>query len=434
MHRELRRCLSNQPQLVKTLGNYPPNSDRAACRSLLDVYRAALATVDGRRCVAARLRARPLRGPVCAVAIGKAAASMLDGAFDALGDRLRRALLVTKRGHASPHPDPRVQIHEAGHPIPDAASLAAGERLLGFLSAAPADVEWLFLISGGASSLVEVLPERIDLSVLQRLNAWLLASGLPIEQMNRVRQGLSRIKGGRLRGYLNARPARALFISDVPNDDPGVIGSGLLHASPAEGALPPLPAEFARCLEANEAPALVATSPVETEIVANLARALSAADQAAARLGFAVYRHTEPLAGDATETGRRLGAAMLAGSPGIHLWGGETTMVLPDRPGQGGRCQQLALAAAQVLDGCSDIALLAAGTDGSDGPGEAAGACVDGRTLRRGRAAGFDVQQALSNADSGRFLEAAGGLIETGPTGTNVTDLVVALKYPGGTL
>ncbi|MFA7386863.1 MAG: DUF4147 domain-containing protein, partial [Thiohalobacteraceae bacterium] len=410
----------------------PFNSDRAACRSLWDVYRAALAAVGGRRCVASSLRARPLHGPVYAVAIGKAAASMLDGAFDVLGDRLRRAFLVTKRGHASSRPDVRVETHETGHPIPDAASLLAGERLLHFLGAAPPDVEWLFLISGGASSLVEVLPERIGLAALQRLNAWLVASGLPIEQINRVRQRVSRIKGGRLRGYLNARPARALFISDVPNDDPGMIGSGLLHASPADSALPPLPAEFARCLEADEVFTPVAAGPLETEIVANLERALRAAERAAANLGLTVHRHTEALTGDATAVGRRLAATVMRGSPGIHLWGGETTMVLPDCPGQGGRCQQLALAAAEMLDGRSDIALLAAGTDGSDGPGEAAGAWVDGRTLQRGDAAGLDIRQALSNADSGRFLEAAGGLLETGPTGTNVTDLVVALKRPSG--
>ena len=401
---------------------------------LLAVYRTALAAVEGRRCVSAGLAQRPLPGPVYAVALGKAAASMLDGALDALGDQLRRALLVTKRGHAPARVDPRIEVQEAGHPIPDAASLAAGQRLLDFLATVPVDAGWLFLISGGASSLVEVLPDGVELPEVQRLNAWLLASGLPIEQINLVRQAVSRIKGGRLLNHLSAGTVHALFISDVPGDDPSIIGSGLLHRSSSATAMPQLPSEFAAMSNSQAAVAPLAASHVETQIVANLDQALAAAQQAAAREGLPVHLHPVRLSGDATEVGRRLARELLDGMPGVHLWGGETTVALPERPGQGGRCQQLALAAAEILDGYTDIVLLAAGTDGNDGPGESAGACIDAETVLRGRHAGLDSRRALADADAGRFLEAAGDLIETGPTGTNVTDLVLALKMNSGVL
>lgn len=407
--------------------------DNDVRRFLFGIYRTAVAAVEGRRCVLAGLRERPLRGPVYAVAVGKAAGSMLEGALDALGDQLQRALLVTKRGYAPVRVDPRIDVREAGHPIPDAASLAAGRRLLDFVASAPVDVGWLFLISGGASSLVEAPVDTVDLKRLQRLNLRLLASGLPIEQMNLVRQAVSRIKGGRLCSQLGTGTVRALFISDVPGDDPSIIGSGLLHR-PSITAEAPLAPEFKDELKLQDVVVPSLSRPVETQIVANLDQALAAAERAATGQGLAVHLHPERLSGDAAGVGRRLARELLDGMSGVHLWGGETTVVLPDRPGRGGRCQQLALAVAGILDGRSDITLLAAGTDGNDGPGAVAGACVDGQTVLRGSRAGLDACRALAEADAGRFLEAAGDLIETGPTGTNVTDLVLAVKLNNGAL
>lgn len=401
---------------------------------LLDVYRCALTAVQGDRCVARELQRRPLGGRVRGVAIGKAAAAMLAGARSVLARRLERALLITKHGHAAGPWPADWEIIEAGHPLPDAASLRAGERLLAWLTGAPADVEWLFLLSGGASSLVEVLPEAMTLDELQRVNAWLLASGWPIGRMNAVRRRLSRIKGGRLLDHLGGRPVRALLISDVPGDDPAVIGSGLLAAS--EDATPiddrGLPDWLQARLAAADRAAARASSQrpaVTSTVVASLDQALDAAAARAAALGYPVHRATARLDGDAAAAGRQIAARLQAGVPGIYLWGGETTMQLPERPGQGGRCQQLALAAAERLTGDSTIALLAAGSDGSDGPGDAAGACVDGTTVQRGRDCGFDVRDALARADAGPFLEATGDLIDTGPTGTNVTDLVIGVKY-----
>jgi hydroxypyruvate reductase len=397
---------------------------------LLEIYQAALTAVDGARCVAAQLTIHPLAGRIWAIALGKAATAMLAGAFESLGERLERALLVTKHGHVLGREFPRSEVLLAAHPVPDNSSLAAGQRLLDFMAAAPTDIIWLFLISGGASSLVEVLPESVSLTDVQRANRWLLASGLPIEQMNAIRRRLSRIKGGRLCGYLGQRPARVLLISDVPGDDPAVIASGLLHVTVSDESLPAqLPAWLRALVNRNDAVlADKPTAQIDTEIVARLNQALDAAASVAAAHGYCVYRSHERLRGDALLAGQQIAATLRAGAPGVYLWGGETTVRLPDHPGQGGRCQQLALAAAQVLAGQDGIFLLAAGTDGNDGPGDVAGACVDGRTLERGGLEGFDASSALQCADAGRFLEAAGDLLDTGPTGTNVTDVVIGLK------
>lgn len=407
---------------------------------LLRLYQAGLDAVAGDRCTADALRTDPVAGPVRAVAIGKAAGSMLAGAGAALGAGLEAALLITKPGHARGPVPAATEFIEAGHPVPDAGSLRAGQRLLAFLAAGPADAHWLFLISGGASSLVEVPIAGVGLAELQRLNRWLLASGLPITRMNALRRRCSLIKGGRLREHLRGRPARVLLISDVPGDDPAIIGSGLLFPPADEPALEPdgLPDWLREMLARAPEPTTESASgtaaeaaAVRAEVVASLDRALDAIATAAASAGLAVYRTARRLDGDAERTGQELAEALLRGPPGVHLWGGETTVRLPEHPGLGGRCQQLALAAATLLAGRQGSALLAAGTDGSDGPGDAAGACVDGWTVARGTEAGLDARVALAQADAGRFLAAAGDLLDTGPTGTNVTDVVIGIKSAG---
>lgn len=401
---------------------------------LLGLYRHALSAVDGARCVRQHLLDQPFQGPVNAVAIGKAAESMLAGAAEAVGEALGRALLITRRGHVRGRPPVGTEVIEAGHPVPDENSLLAGQRLQAFLATGPADVQWLFLISGGASSLVEAPVTGVTLADLQRLNHWLLASGLPIAQMNTLRRRLSRIKGGRLCEHLRGRPTRALLISDVPGDDPAIIGSGLLFPSveepvPGQAGLPDWLRDLLARTGGLETVLPVAT--VRAEIVAGLDQALDAAAAAARATGLPVYRADSRLDGDAERTGYALANALSRGNPGVYLWGGETTVRLPEHPGQGGRCQHLALAAATALAGQRDIALLAAGTDGSDGPGDAAGACVDGQTVARGTAEGLDARAALARADAGRFLAASGDLIDTGPTGTNVTDVVIGIKTAG---
>lgn len=394
---------------------------------LLAIYAAALTAVDGGVCVRRRLEQQPPATAPYLIAIGKAACAMAWGAHQALGARIRAALVVTRHGHAEPLPWP---VLEAGHPRPDAASLAAGAALLDFIDRLPDDAEVLVLLSGGASALVEVLPPGVDLAFLQRATDWMLGSGLDIVAINRVRKRLSLIKGGRLARRLAPRRSLCLAISDVPGDDPRAIGSGPLTAdpqAPEPGRWPPWLAERLAAAPPPPAPGDRCFERVHYEIVARNADAVAAAVEAAGRLGLPAIAGREPLRGEAAATGVELARRLRAASPGVlQVWGGETTVTLPPAPGRGGRCQQLALAAALELAGVPDVWLLAAGTDGSDGPGTDAGALVDGGTIAR--AAPADAARALRAADAGRLLEASGDLIQTGPTGTNVMDLVLGLR------
>lgn len=395
---------------------------------LLEAYRAALAAVGGRERVRRRLEGANFPGGLHLVALGKAACAMAEGAHDALGGQIRDALVITKRGYAQPLPWP---VLEAGHPRPDAGSIEAGRALLAFIDQLPEAAAVLVLLSGGASALAEVLPDGVDLDALQRVNDWLLGSGLDIVAMNRIRKRLSWIKGGRLAQRLAPRRTLCLAISDVPGDDPRAIGSGPLTAddSPGEGALPAWLAALLRAAPPLPAPGDACFARVSYEIVAANRDAVAAAVAAIERLGAVALAEPEFLAGDAATVGTRLAQSLRAAAPGtVHVWGGETTVTLPPRPGRGGRCQQLALAAALGLNGSTDIWLLAAGTDGSDGPTEDAGAMVDGGTVARGELAGTEAGAALRAADAGSFLEASGDLVQTGPTGTNVMDIMLGLR------
>ena len=364
---------------------------------------------------------------------------MTAGAFDVLGEGIERALVVTKHGHAGNLLDPGwpVEVVESSHPVPDESCLEAGRALVEFVDAIPADADVLALASGGASALVEVLPEGFDARDLARVNEYLLAEGLPIGAMNRVRKRISRIKGGRLAQRLAPRRALHLAISDVPGDDPKVIGSGLLVAHESEDLdigdldLPPWLVEMGRQappLAGGDATARGSAGRIRTEIVARPADARAAAAAVYRAAGVDVVEHPELLEGEAIGTGRRIGRAIAEARPAAHVRAGETTVVLPPSPGRGGRCQSLALAAALEIRGSAGAWVLAAGTDGTDGPGEDAGALVDGGTIARGIAAGLDPERCLRTADAGTFLDASGDLVRTGPTGTNVLDLVVALK------
>jgi glycerate 2-kinase len=400
---------------------------------ILKIFRSALAAVHGTACVERFLAVRRLQGEVYAVAVGKAAEAMLQGARSALGERLRSALLVTKRGHATAAAMdmPGMTVIEAGHPIPDEDSLYAGRAMLDFIDATPSDALLLFLISGGTSSLVEVLPEEVSLADLQRVNQWLLAAGFDIHDMNVLRKRLSCIKGGRLAARLHGRRVVQVMISDVPGDNPADIGSGLLvpeEETPV--AASSLPAWFQALLE--HSPPLM-TDPshfldIETHVIASLDHALGAAALETKKLGHKLQVHTERMSGDAALLGRRFAGALIDGPAGVHLWGGETAVALPPVPGRGGRNQHLALAAAEMLADYSNVWLLAAGTDGSDGSQGDTGALVDGGTVSRGAQQHMNAADCLRRADAGSFLETSGDLISTGPTGTNVMDIVIGMK------
>ncbi len=400
------------------------------------VFRAGLAAVHGTPCVAEYLESHPPQCDTCVVAIGKAASAMAAGALQVLGERFLGCLLVTREGHIDPHhrQDARFICLEAGHPLPDARSLQAGDRLCRFLGEVPADAALLFLLSGGASSLVEVLPGTTSLLQLQQLNRWLLASGLDIGAINRVRRSVSRIKGGGLLDYLHGREATALLISDVAGDDPAIIGSGLLYPSVDTDLSGLHLPRWIPDMAAATGPAGAGSSRrerIEHHVVANIDRALKAAALAGDALGYTTTIVDERLGGEAFDTGTRLVAQLRSRHSGLYLWGGETTVTLPAVPGAGGRNQHLALAAASAMVKGDTLLLLSAGTDGTDGVTQAAGAIVDPGTLARGAACGLDPQSCLRRADSARFLQASGDVLTTGPTGTNVTDMVIGLKLAG---
>jgi hydroxypyruvate reductase len=373
---------------------------------LLDLFRIAVAAVDGRRRVRAALAGARFPPPVSAFAAGKAAASMMQGARDALAGQLGRGLVVAPDGAvpATLRADPGIRCLEAGHPRPDERSLAAGEALLEFAQSTPAGGTVLLLVSGGASALVEVPEAGVGLRELAALFDRSLAEAMDIEQLNRERIALSRIKGGRLPGLFLGSRIEALLISDVPRDDPAVLASGL-----------------------------VAAAGIAPRLVGSVDDAIEAALRAAAARGLSAVPGGRRLAGDAEAAALRICHELAIGEADLVVHGGETVVRLPVRAGRGGRCQHLALAAARAIAGHDDYLVLAAGTDGRDGASDDAGAIVDAATCERAQDSGIDPARALEDADSGTLLEATGDLIYTGPTGTNVGDLVLALRLARGT-
>lgn len=409
--------------------------DSARIRAMfINAHHAAIDAVGGRVAVGRCMRTINREHlPTHAVAVGKAAADMMAGALDVLGKELRDALVITKHGHSSGLAEyiGKIPVIESAHPVPDASCLQAGEALWRFFCDAPRDARFLLLMSGGASSLAEYLAPGLDVNFMARVNAWLLASGLSIGPMNRVRKRMSRIKGGRLAFAVDGRQTLSLMISDVPNDDPKVIGSGPLAChdeSDIDVADLALPHWLADAL-ANAPPLAPASafSCVQSQLVANPAMAKAAAAARLREQGATVCVHDELLEGDAISTGTQIVDVARRQRGTVHLWSSETTVKLPDPPGRGGRCQTLALSAARhQLQGHGEVVVLAAGTDGTDGPGEDAGAVVDALSIARGRKQGRSADVDIDAADAGSFLAASGDLLRTGPTGTNVMDLLMS--------
>ena len=398
----------------------------AARKAVLRAYAAGVAAVDGEQVTADWLLRHAEAGPIALIAIGKAAGAMARGAQRVLGERLYRGLVVTKAGHADADGlnDGLIRICEGAHPIPDDRSLAAGQAMLDFVADLPLTMPVIVLISGGASALVEVLQPGVDLDDLKRVTDWLLANGRPIGEINAVRRRLSCLKGGGLASLLSPRPVTGLLISDVEGDDPAVIGSGPL-SPPAKDALPSdLPDWLLALLPPKAGPTAIAD--VQVEVIATLDDALRAAEKALVNKDLPVLLHKHHLDGDLHAIANQV-VDTLRERPGVvHIWGGETTVVLPPNPGRGGRNQQLALTLAVSIGGEAPAVALCAGTDGSDGPTDDAGALVDESTLSRGVTEALDAEDYLRRADAGSYLEQTGDLVTTGPTGTNVTDLVIA--------
>lgn len=374
--------------------------------TLLELFDAALRAVDGRACVARWLRTSPLVSPFHVFAIGKAASSMALGAHDALGTAIADLLVITKDGHVDSalRDVAGLTLFESAHPVPDARSLAAGAALEAAVRALPDAGTALFLVSGGSSSLVESLRPGATLEQLRALNQHGLAAGWDIGRLNRERGTLSTLKGGGVARLLAGRAALALFVSDVPGDEPDVIGSGLLGH---EGAM----------------------DRVARHVVANVDTAVRAVAEAAAHRGLSLEARETRFDAPADIVAREFVAALRATHADGLVWGGESTVTLPAVHGRGGRNTHLALEAARALRAGEGLTILAAGTDGTDGPTEDAGAIVDAGSIERAEIAGVDVERARRDFDSGTALEGSGDLVHTGPTGTNVGDLLIGIKH-----
>lgn len=395
---------------------------------------AGIAAADPARCVEramAQVTADPPEpgGAWHVIAIGKAARAMASAALVVLPGA--RALVVTNAGNDAPLE--RAEIFVSGHPVPDAAGEAAAKRIEAVLtSCAPAD-RVLALISGGGSAMVPAPVEGVSLAEKQEVNRLLLASGADIAEMNLIRQALSRLKGGGWRRLCPA-PLTALILSDVTGDDLRVIASGptvapigtiaeARAAAEDRGLWPKLPASVRAALsrpdERGETPEgsniLIGSNP----------QSVAAMVAAGARDGGV------PLDGDVEDCALALLARCRKAVPGEALvFGGETTVTLTG-DGMGGRNQELALRFARAADATGltgDWVFASVGSDGRDGPGEAAGGLVGPATLGRIAAAGIDLEGALARNDSTPTLAAGDALVITGATGTNVADLAVFIR------
>jgi glycerate 2-kinase len=351
-------------------------------------------------------------------------------------------------------PVPELQYQVGDHPQPGPGSLAAVEALERLVAGISGEDEVWLLLSGGTSSLIAGPEAGLTADELGSIYSLLLGSGLDIMAMNRIRKRFARWGGGKLARALSPARIRGFVVSDVIGDDVASIGSGpcvpdpttaaevreLLEQSGLWSQMPAAARKLVGSVETGELaetpkPGDSAFANVTLELIASNRLALDAAARRARELGLSPEIADTPISGEASRTGAALASALLdhcAGrpeSPSCLIWGGETTVTLgPEPGGLGGRCQELALSASRVLQGArAGLALLAAGTDGRDGPTDAAGAIVDGETWRAVAQAGRDPAQDLARHDSYRALDAAGVLLRPGLTGTNVMDVVIGV-------
>ena len=401
--------------------------------------------------MAAFLPLRP-KGRTVVVGAGKAAGAMAH-AVEALWpqDAPLTGLVVTRYGHTPERPAglaPRIEILESSHPVPDAAGLAAAERIMELPQGLSEDDLVLCLVSGGGSSLLTLPAEGMALADKQRVNQALLESGASISEMNCVRKHLSRIKGGRLAAVCAPARVCTLLISDVPGDDPSVIASGptVPDATTCADALsilaryqisvpPGVAAQLASGALETVKPGAAAFARSSVALIATPQQSLEAAAQAARAAGLAAYILSDEMEGESREVGKV--HAALARSiairgqpftkPCVVLSGGETTVTIRPRApgvprGRGGRAGEFCMGLALALQGQPGVYALAADTDGIDGVEDNAGAFVTPDTLARAAAQGMQLSNYMDRNDAYGFFEALGGLFVTGPTHTNVND------------
>ena len=408
---------------------------------------AGIAAVDPSDLVTHALGRLRFTGALSLVAVGKAAGPMASAAISALAGTIRRGVVISPQPIASG--DNRLEYHVGGHPLPNEHGVAGANAIVKLLGDLRPGETLLCLVSGGASSLMTLPADGLTLDDVSQTATLLMRAGATIDELNCVRKHLDRLKGGRLASLAFPSPVVALVLSDVIGDSLATIASGptvgdptttddaiavlrkhdLLHRVPS-----PILAHLERTGEESPKPGDPRLASTDNRIIGSNITAATASCAQARSLGYAARVVTTSLAGEASRVGaeivlqtvqelrreNRPVALVFAGEPTVTVRGG----------GSGGRNQELALGAAIAMDGLGQVAVASLGTDGVDGPTDAAGAVGDGDSLVRARAIGLDANALLAANDSHAFWKALGGLVRTGPTGTNVMDVVVALARP----
>jgi hydroxypyruvate reductase len=436
---------------------------------ILRILEAALAAVDPFQAVQAHLQfdGRQLQigdrrytlddyRRILVVGAGKASTPMSQAIEAMLGKRMGQGLVVVKDGHAGP--TRWISVVEASHPVPDERGVEAGRRILQLAQEATAEDLVIALISGGGSALLVAPAEGLSLEDLQALNRALLACGASIDEINCLRKHCSAVKGGQLARAVYPATLITLVLSDVVGSPLDVIASGptvpdrttwadawsIIQRYGLEKKLPEaiiarLRAGLQGVIPDTPKPGDPIFHKAQTIIVADNRVAALAAKEEATRLGYNTLLLSTFIEGEAREVGKVLAAlgkeVQASGNPlptpACLILGGETTVTLNESPGKGGRNQELALAAALALSGATGIHVASLATDGTDGPTDGAGGLVDGTTLSRGQALGLNAETHLLGHDAYSYLEAVYDLLLTGPTQTNVNDLMLVVVRGG---
>lgn len=375
----------------------------------------------------------PCRGRLVLVAVGKAAWQMASAALAVLKGRVDGGIVITKYGHAR-GALPGLCVREAGHPVPDENSFAATQAAIDLVTPLTGDDLVLFLLSGGGSALFE--KPLIDGGELAALTKQLLASGADIVEINTIRKRLSAVKGGRFAAMCAPARVFSVVLSDIIGDPLDMIASGPAYpdGSTTEQALY-IVEKYGLALSAEAMALLRAETPkslphVETHVTGSVRQLCAAAETSCRELGYRPTVLTASLCCEAREAGRffaAIAAYYQQSRESVAFIAGGETVVHVRGKGLGGRNQELALSAAQGIAGMADTALFSFGSDGTDGPTDAAGGYVDGRTCAALEAQGRRIADALDDNDAYHALRAVDGLLMTGATGTNVNDLTVLL-------
>ncbi len=400
------------------------------------IAREAIRAVSPDDAVRRALERITLTGKVYLVSVGKAAWQMAAAALKYVKTSITQGIVVTKYNHVMGALD-GVQCFEAGHPVPDENSFQATQAVLDMTANLAEGDTVLFLLSGGGSALLE--KPLVEPGVLQEITQTMLGNGADIVEINTLRKRLSAVKGGRF--ALHCSPARveAIILSDILGDPVDMIASGPVAADPTTACeAQAIAAKYGVDIDPGVRELLQKETPkqvlnVHTQIIGSVRELCRAAEQQAVSMGYEPVFLTDRLNCEASDAGRWMAEQMLPyvgnGKKMAFLAGGETVVHLKGT-GLGGRNQELALSAAEKLSGIPGICIISVGSDGTDGPTDAAGGYVDGDTISALAASGIDYQAILDNNDSYHALQAIDGLIITGPTGTNVNDVTIGLIHP----